>query len=385
MKRSFRSLVLMHVPQGTGYAIAPLERLFADCLAELGSVGPEGVHFAYPQLIDGGDPLQTTSGPVVCFRLGSASPEEVANITSYIRQEQIEFVLGFDVQATHPVYPQLRRAGVKTIVSYWGAPISQRNSGLRLLAKRLLFRLSTAKLDGLIFESRAMATLATHGRGVPESSVRIVPLGVDVERFAPGASSYAHDALGVPSDQRLVVYSGHMEQRKGVDVLIRAAVQLLAEEGRRDVTFVLFGNRENQADVFRKLYSDRGIDAHIHFGGYRDDLARIFPCCAMGVIPSSGWDSFPRTAIEFAACGLPLVVSDLGGLPETIEEGRTGILFPPGDHARLAAHIRHLLDNPAMAAAMGVNGRARCEAGFSLEAQRRALIGALSNFSHSIR
>jgi len=375
----------MHVPQGTGYAIAPLERLFANSLAELGSVGPEGVHFAYPQLVEGGDPLQTTSGPVVQFRLGSARPQEISSLANYIRHEQIEFVLGFDIQATHRAYPELRRAGVKTIVSYWGAPISQVNSGLRLLAKRILFRLSPAKLDGLIFESRAMASLATHGRGVPESSIRIVPLGVDLQRFTPGATSYAHETLGLPVDQRLIVYSGHMEERKGVDVLVRAAVQLLLEEGRRDVTFVLFGDRENQADVFRKLYGGRGIDAHIHFGGYRDDLARIFPCCTMGVIPSSGWDSFPRTAIEFAACGLPLVVSDLGGLPETIEEGRTGMVFPPGDHARLAAHIRHLLDNPAKAATMGAEGRARCEAGFSLEAQRRALVNALKSFTQSIR
>lgn len=381
MKVPFRSLVLMHVPQGTGYAIAPLERLFAGVLAELGGVEPDGVHFAYPELAEGGDPLRTTSGPVMRFKAGTATPQEVEALQAYIRRERIEFVLAFDLQATHPIYPRLREAGVKVIVSYWGAPISPRNSGVRLLAKRLQFLLSGSKVDGLIFESHAMASLATHGRGVPASRIRVVPLGVDTDRFRPGTSDYAHTALGIPSDQTLVVYSGHMEKRKGVDVLVRAAVQLLAEEGRRDVTFLFFGNRGDEADVFRPLYEGRGIDAHIHFGGYRNDLPSIFPCCVMGVIPSSGWDSFPRTAVEFAACGIPLVVSDLGGLPETIDVGRTGLMFAPGDDQQLAAHLRRLLDDPREARAMGALGRERCEAEFSLAAQRSAIARVLGGFA----
>jgi glycosyltransferase involved in cell wall biosynthesis len=375
----------MHVPQGTGYAIAPLERLFAGVLAELGGVGAEGVHFAYPVLAEGGDPLRTTSGPVIRFSAGNATPAENDELIAYVKRERIEFVLVFDLQATHALYPRLREAGVRAIVSYWGAPISPRNHGWRLLAKRAQFFLSRAKVDGLIFESRAMASLATHGRGVPASRIRVVPLGVDTDRFRPGVSTYAHQTLGIPTDQTLVVYSGHMEPRKGVDVLVRAAVQLLADENRRDVTFLFFGNRGDEADVFRPLYVGRGIDSHIHFGGYRSDLPAIFPCCAMGVIPSSGWDSFPRTAVEFAACGIPLIVSDLGGLPETIEDGRTGLIFPPGDDRQLATHLRRLLDGRSEAREMGAQGRQRCESDFSLTAQRAAIMRALGGYADAAR
>jgi glycosyltransferase involved in cell wall biosynthesis len=160
-----------------------------------------------------------------------------------------------------------------------------------------------------------------------------------------------------------------MEERKGVRTIIEAAMELLVARGRTDVRFLLFGNKHNESEVYEQMYRGSSAEEYITFGGYRADLPKIFPCCFVGVIASSGWDSFPRTSLEFAASGLPLIVSELGGLPECIEANETGFLFPPQDDVALANRIEQLLESPSRASEMGAASRARCEREYSLEKQ----------------
>jgi glycosyltransferase involved in cell wall biosynthesis len=364
-----RSLVLMHVPANSGYAIAPLERLFHSLLLELGCSDPHSVHFAYAPS-GAAHPESLPAGtPVIEFDRLDRSKENLARLQEYVRTNGIDFVLIFDGQPTGPLYGALRRAGVKRIVAYWGAEISSFNSGFRLLLKRLQVLASRSKVDGLVFESHAMAKRASHGRGVPLYMLDVVPLGIDVSKYTPGPSFYPHETLDIPRDRKIVVYAGHMEERKGVRVIIEAAIELLRFRERKDVHFLLLGDKEGESTRFMNMYDGLGISEFITFGGYRKDLPAIFPGCYIGVIASTGWDSFPRTSLEFAACGLPLVVSDLGGLPECIEENVTGVMIPPGDASALADRIESFLDNPRVAQSMGMASRKRCESEFSLEIQ----------------
>jgi glycosyltransferase involved in cell wall biosynthesis len=369
--------MVMHLPSSAGYAIAPLERTFYSLLLDLAGGEPSSVHFSFcppsPRF-----PETLPVGTAV-FEYDSRD-ESQANmdfLCNYVSQHQIDFVLMFDRQPTSPLYRRLRSAGARCLVSYWGAQISSSNSGLRLLAKRAEIALSGSRLDGLIFESRAMARFATHGRGVPGKMIDVVPLGIDVSRFAAVPSSYVQEAFAFGPSRRIVVYAGHMEERKGVRTIIEAAIELLVKRKRSDVRFLLLGNKGSESAEYQAMYEGLGIDDLITFGGYRPDLSLIFPGCFVGVIASSGWDSFPRTSLEFAACGLPLVVSDLGGLPETIDDGVTGFLFPPKNHVALADRLSHLLDHPDVAAKMGKASRLRCEREYSLEAQARRLRNAV--------
>lgn len=347
-------------------------------LSGLSSAPTDPVHFAYPSTE--AVATSTPAWPYLGFDQRRYSREDQTRLIEYIRRHQIDFVFLFDSQATRPLYRVLRSAGVRRIVAYWGAQISSENRGLRLLAKKVQFRLSPSKIDGLIFESKAMARLATHGRGVPANRTRVVPLGVDTERFSPSVSDYAHEAFSIPRDQALVVYSGHMEARKGVATLVQAAIRLLRDRGRRDVTFLLFGNKNGDEEPHRLLFQGLDVEEHIRFGGYRTDLPSILPSCDIGVVPSSGWDSFPRSAIEMGACGLPLIVSDLGGLPETIVPGHTGLLFMPGNCEQLAHQLEVLLNDREYARRLGASGRLRCSEQFSLAAQGRNLQEAVKHF-----
>jgi glycosyltransferase involved in cell wall biosynthesis len=245
--------------------------------------------------------------------------------------------------------------------------------------KRVEVALRTNRPNHFIFESEAMRETAVYGRGIPRRDTSVVHLGIDTERFSPGkaTSYYAHDQFGIPHDRRIVFYSGHIQERKGVDVLLRAASEMVHGRGRRDVHFLLVGNRQDEEKGYRYLYDGTGAECYITFGGYRNDVPRLLPSCFLGVIPSTGWDSFTMSSLEMAACGLPLLASRLQGLVEAVDHGRTGYLFEPGDHSALADRIEQLLDDPAQYSSLSQAGRARIEHGFSLEHQLQGLVNAV--------
>jgi glycosyltransferase involved in cell wall biosynthesis len=122
------------------------------------------------------------------------------------------------------------------------------------------------------------------------------------------------------------------------------------------------------------MYAGLGIEEMIRFGGYRSDLPEIYRGCLCGVIPSTGWDSFPRTSLEMAASGLPIIAARTGGLPEAVLHDRTGLIYEPGNVRELADSIEMLLDKPEIAARYSRAGRQRCEKEFSLEVQYKGFL-----------
>lgn len=374
-EETISTLFVMPFGTGTGYALAPLARTFFEAGVELAAGNPRLVHFGYPDF-QGGHPrsLPEDFKNLLQFDFRDMSSANVCRVAEYARFHQIKLALIFDIQPVRPVFRRLHKAGVRAVLAYWGAPICSLMPPWRLALKKLRFSLARSKADGLIFESQAMADLALYGRGVPPHLVDVVPLGVDTALFQPARSDYVYGAVGFPRDCRVIVYAGHMEPRKGVRVLVEAAIELLARRKRADVAFLICGNKGEESREFERMYAGMGIDELIRFGGYRPDLAQIYPSCFCGVIPSTGWDSFPRTSLEMAASTLPVVASRLQGLPEAVLEKKTGLLFEPGNSTALAGAIEHLLDHPELAAEYGTAGRKRCEEELNITTQRRRLL-----------
>jgi len=360
-----------------GYAITALERLFFEVCLVLADGDGSRVHFAYAEL-KGGPPEALPPGfsNVVVAPVGT-SPDAIRRISDVVSERGIEFVLVFDMQPVHPMYRALRRSGVKAIVSYWGAPISSPMPRWKLALKRGHLLLSRSRADGLVFESRSMAGLAMGGRGVPESMIDIVPLGVDTSVFCPSASEHVYEVFGLPRNRKVIVYSGHCTPRKGIGVLVEAAIELLVRRKRRDVCFVICGDRSDESLPFRQMYEGLGIESWIRFAGYRRDMLPIFQSAFCGVIPSSGWDSFTLSAVEMAASGLPVIASRLQGLAEAVIDGETGMLFEPGNAGALADALVALLEDEDRAHRLGAAGRARCEAELNVDTQRQRLLGAI--------
>jgi glycosyltransferase involved in cell wall biosynthesis len=164
--------------------------------------------------------------------------------------------------------------------------------------------------------------------------------------------------LDIPEDAPLVGTVANFKTHKRLDLLLRAAVKV--RHRMPEVRFVLVGQGPLERDT-RALAGELGLNGTVVFTGFREDAPRIasaFDVFAM----SSEYEGLSIAVIEALALGKPAVVTRVGGLPEVVEDGREGLVVPPGDPDALASGILRLLGNPELRARMGEAGRRRAEA-----------------------
>lgn len=368
-------MVLFHCESNPGYAASSHELTFLE-VAKHFAGDLIRVHYAYSTLEGGLTPsLPAELENVIQVNTQWNSSQQLQWIEDYIRDHNIRYLLGFDQPVDRPAYKAMRRGGVQNFVSYWGAPMSSINKGLKLFLKKLDVALAKGGPDHYIFQSTGMRDSAVFGRGIPAHKTSIVKTGVDTSKYAPDAAKadYVHQAFDIPRDRKIVVFSGHMEKRKGVHIILQAAHVLLHNLGFQDVHFLILGNRPGEQDSFGEYLQDATVSSHVTFGGYRADIPDILKGCSVGMIASTEWDSFPMSSLEMAASGLPLIVSDLEGLNETVTDN-TGFRFPVGDFNAAAKILHNLLPDAEMRVRMGHSGRERVKIHYSRTAQAEGII-----------
>ncbi|AFP29595.1 glycosyltransferase family 4 protein [Marinobacter sp. BSs20148] len=163
--------------------------------------------------------------------------------------------------------------------------------------------------------------------------------------------------FGVPAGAFVVCSTGRNNPRKGYDILIDAVSKLPADV---QVHLVLVGdaidNAELQAQVSQSAHPDR-----IHFTGYRNDAPAIAAASDVFVLPSTEREGLPRAVIEAMAYGVAPIVTNVGGMPELVEKGVSGLVVPPKDAAALGAAIEQLYRNPELTKQFGQAAQARIE------------------------
>ncbi|MBU6950609.1 glycosyltransferase family 4 protein [Hahella sp. HN01] len=372
-------LILYHCESNTGYAIGSLERIFWRMGLNLVN-SPNNIHLCYPSFTKG-IPTYPPGGynNYLEFSDKEADAVRIAEFAKYIKDNDISILFGFDQPLSLPYYKAARAAGIKAFISYWGAPMSSLNSGVKLILKKLDASRYRQGPDLYIFESIAMQKSGYLGRGISKRKTAVCYLGVDVGKYRPDSNDrfYAHDLYNLPRDNKLFFYSGHFEERKGVRVIAEAA-NIIVEQ-RSDVTFLLFGNKDDEASPYEAVLTEKA-KKQVIFGGYRDDLERIHRSCFAGIIASVGWDSFTMSSIEMQASGLPLIVSDLQGLSETIIDGKSGFLFQPGSSEQLSLKIQGLLSSNSQRDTMSSYARERIVEAFSDKAQVSKLTSLVNQF-----
>jgi glycosyltransferase involved in cell wall biosynthesis len=185
--------------------------------------------------------------------------------------------------------------------------------------------------------------------GVPESRTRVVPCGVDVRHFSPARRQ------GRPPGGPRLLCVGRLVERKGVDTVVRALADLPDAElsvAGGPPRERLAGDPEAQRllDVAREA----GVADRVHLlGGVGHARMPELIRSADVVVATPWYEPFGIVPVEAAACGVPVVGSAVGGLLDTVQDGRTGVLVPPRDPAALAGALRALLDDPGRCAAYG--------------------------------
>ena len=180
--------------------------------------------------------------------------------------------------------------------------------------------------------------------GLVES--RVIPNGVELERFSPGDRAEARARVGLPSDGRVVMFAANStrsNQFKDFAALERAL------GGLDGVIAVSVG----EAGETRRIGSNE-----LRMIAPQPDLTPWYRAADLYVHPARA-DTFPTTVLEAMACGVPVVASDVGGIPEQVVEGETGQLVPVGDAAGMAQAIESLLADRARRDAMARAARER--------------------------
>lgn len=362
-------LVMIPYEVDIGFAIGRLVSAFYEMGVQLTGSASD-VHFSFAEVGGKRSPhLPPDFSNLLEFDYRKHTGAVDDRLSDYIAHHRIHTIFGLDVRVNAPWLKVARRAGVRRVVSYWGAPMSSIVTWKYPL-KRLEVALTRSRPDLFIFESYAMQACAVRGRGISASSTAIVRTGVDPERFRPMPElrHLVYDEFAIPRHRRIIVFMGHLHERKGVRVLLQVAADL---QSRDDIHFLFLGNRAGDVEKFSP------VSGNVTFGGYHSDIPAILAGCYAGCIPSTGWDSYPMSSLEMQACGLPVIVSDLQGCPETVD-ANTGIVVRAGNATALWDAIVNLVNDPARRDRMSDAARARIEQSLTTSHQVTNLVSAMS-------
>jgi glycosyltransferase involved in cell wall biosynthesis len=295
----------------------------------------------------------------VTLPLAAKSPWRIwrnaAALEALIRAEKVDIVHARSRAPAWSAWLAARRAGVRFVTTWHGTY----NEDLPLKRR---YNAIMAKGERVIAISHFIAAHLKRVTDVDPALVRVIPRGVDPARFDPEAVNSARIEatmrnLGLPDGAPIVLLPGRITRWKGQAVLVEAMAHL----ARKDVVAVLLGDtqgREGFRAELEALVAARGLTGRVFLRPHAHDMPAVLMLASAVVSASTDPEAFGRVVIEGQAMGRPVIATDHGGARETVVQGETGLLVPPGDAAALAAALDDVLslDAPTRAA-LGVRAR----------------------------
>jgi D-inositol-3-phosphate glycosyltransferase len=214
--------------------------------------------------------------------------------------------------------------------------------------------------DRIICASEGEKEMLAGLYGAMPQRVSVVPCGVDTLRFRPMKRQRVRCKLGLPEEEPIVLFVGRIEPLKGIDVLIEAAAKV--DGAFRVLVVGGDGKDAERKERLSVLASALGLKDRITFidAVPHADLPLYYNAADICVVPSY-YESFGLVALEAMACGVPVVASRVGGLKDTVIDGRTGYLVPWRCPEPFAERLELLLSNEPLRRNLGREGRAAAE------------------------
>jgi glycosyltransferase involved in cell wall biosynthesis len=194
-----------------------------------------------------------------------------------------------------------------------------------------------------------------------KNKIVVIPNGINLSDFN---ISYSKDEcrvqLGLPLDKKIVLFLGYLSPYKGPDIIVRAMSRIIKEVPD---ALLLFVGEGIMGEELKSLSKKLGVDKHIKFAGFVGDSfkkALFYKSADIFAFPSLS-EIFGIVNLEAMACGIPIVASKVGGIPDVVKNGENGLLVPPRDSEDLADAVIYLLENKDIREQMGKNGRKKAK------------------------
>ena len=287
------------------------------------------------------------------------------HIPSFVRRLR---TLRLDVFHAHLTWPLACKYGlfaatlarvpaiVATVHSFVELPYTQ--------LVRFKQRFFSAGIQRYVAVSQALAMCMSETFPIPARKMEVVLNGIPVHDFEGADDRTPHVVLDGMT-RPIVLCVARLDKQKGQRYLLEAAV------GVPDATFIFVGDGPDRSMLEARV-RELHLSARVVFLGQRRDIPAWLAACDVFVLPSL-WEGLPLSILEAMAARKPVIATQVGGTPEAITHGETGLLVPPADPVALAAALRTLLDNAALAAQYAAAGRARVQQEFSIETMTRRI------------
>jgi len=306
--------------------------------------------------------LETLRVPRSEFRIGRLySPKTLwqgVRLAQYVRRNLIQIVHSYGFYPNVFTVPVARLAGASIVVA------SIRNTcDLLTPLQRRLQKLVCRLADCVLVNAEAIRENLVE-EGYDPSKIVVIRNGITLSRFAKRErAAVIRQELGFPPTARLVGVFSRLNPMKGIPYFLDAATVLA--ERFPDVCFLVVGDGAIKRELEEQARR-MGLGRRIAFTGFRSDVPELLSEAAVSVLPSLS-EGTSNTLLESMAAGIPVIATRVGGNPEVIEDGVSGLLVPPRDSAALAAATARLLEDEALAARLGEAGMRRVSELFSIE------------------
>lgn len=308
------------------------------------------------------------------------------------RNSRITVVFGGSVLAAPLVLLLARVFGRRAVVQAHGLDIIYRSFFYRQICVRWL-----QHCDYIVANSGYTAGLA-QARGIPQERLAIIPPGVDLAHFtAPADVDAIKRSFGV-AGRRIILFVGRLARRKGVKEFIENSLVQIARE-IPEVCFLVVGDHpaaslvhsENIVSEIEAAITKLKITEHVRLlGSLSDgDVTKLYQIADVIVLPvldvEDDVEGFGIVALEAAASGKPVVATRVGGIPDAVEDDKSGILVAAGDYTGVSRAIIALLRDGSFRAALGEFGRCRVREKFSWPGVGRCYEKLISEIGSSTR
>lgn len=285
-------------------------------------------------------------------------------LTCYAPEKFREVLREFKPEILHAHFATEPTAAARELATEMSLPFTFTAHGYDIRRKPPAdFAARAAAASGVVTVSHANAQYITERFGVAADRIRVIPCGVDLDRFHPSDSR--------KSEVPIILCVARHVKVKNLDLLLRGCALLRDRSSRFHCVMVGDGPLRGELE---ESCRNLGLEEFITFTGAleQNDVLQWWQRASIAVLTSEN-EGMPVCLMEAAACGVPAVATAVGGVPELVDEGVTGLLVSGGDAKALADSLQRLLEDQDLARRMGVAARRRAEERFSVTRQVNCL------------